>query len=163
MGWLFLILSRPMFTKSLTRISALLVVVSSLVSIGCAPRGESHTVDQILNDARSAYRDVSVQVAPEVDSALKTLTQSLDRLAGLQGGGDARQVSGGVVDTLSSLVSKAGYTQRAAMTELINQYRTISTSQGAPLTLGAPNLKLVVARTYTILSSELASTQFRVS
>lgn len=159
----FLIRSRLMFTKSLTRISALLLIASTVVSLGCAPRGESHTVDQILNDARSAYKEVSVQVAPEVDSALKTLTQSLDRLAGLQGGGDARQVSSGVVDNLSGLVSRAGYTQRAAMTELINQYRTISTSQGAPLTLGAPNLKLVVARTYTILSSELASTKFKVS
>jgi hypothetical protein len=152
-----------MLKNSLLRISLSLLVASTLSVVGCAPRGESHTVDQILSDARAAYGEVSVQLAPEVDSALKSLTQSLDRLAGLQGGGDARQVSSGVVDTLTSLIPKAGFTQRAAMTELINQYRTISTTQGAPLTLGAPNLKLVVARTYSILSSELASTKFRIS
>jgi hypothetical protein len=152
-----------MLKNSLLRISLSLLVASTLSVVGCAPRGESHTVDQILSDARAAYGEVSVQLAPEVDSALKSLTQSLDRLAGLQGGGDARQVSSGVVDTLTSLIPKAGFTQRAAMTELINQYRAISTTQGAPLTLGAPNLKLVVARTYSILSSELASTKFRIS
>ena len=152
-----------MLKNSLLRISLSLLVASTLSVVGCAPRGESHTVDQILSDARAAYGEVSVQLAPEVDSALKSLTQSLDRLAGLQGGGDARQVSSGVVDTLTSLIPKAGFTQRAAMTELINQYRTISATQGAPLTLGAPNLKLVVARTYSILSSELASTKFRIS
>jgi hypothetical protein len=152
-----------MLKNSLLRISLSLLVASTLSVVGCAPRGESHTVDQILSDARAAYGEVSVQLAPEVDSALKSLTQSLDRLAGLQGGGDARQVSSGVVDTLTTLIPKAGFTQRAAMTELINQYRTISTTQGAPLTLGAPNLKLVVARTYSILSSELASTKFKIS
>lgn len=130
---------------------------------GCGPRGESHTVEQVFSDARAAYSQMSAQVAPEVGAALKNVTASLDKIAGQGGGGDARQISGSLADGLTDLLPKAGFTQRAAMTELINQYRQLSTASGAPLTLGAANLKLVAARTYTILSAELTSTKFRIS
>lgn len=150
--------------KTLTsRILSLFIAVTSLVVVsGCAPRGESHSVEQILNDARSAYSEMSQDVAPDVATALKSLTGAMDKLAGLGGGGDARQVSASIADGLNSLMTRSGFTQRAAMAELINQYRTLSAATGAPTALGAPNLKLVVARTYTILTSELTSTKFKL-
>lgn len=138
-------------------------VAATLVLVGCAPRGESHTVDQILNDARSSYASTKVDVPSDVGSSLTTLTGSLDKLAGLGGGGDSRQIAGSVADTLGALVSKAGFTQRPQMSELMNQYRSVAGAQGAPTTLGAPNLKLLVARTYTLLSAELTSTKFRIA
>ena len=129
---------------------------------GCAPRGESHTVDQILNDARTSYSAMKVAVNPEVGSSLQALSGSLDKLAGLGGGGDARQVSASIAESLNTLMPKAGATQRAAMAELITQYRSISTGTGAPTSVGAPNLKLVAARTYSLMSAELTSTKFRL-
>lgn len=153
-----------MMKTTFSRILSLIVSTSAVVLVtGCGPRGESHTIEQILNDARANYSDMSAQVAPEIGAALKTLTSSLDKLAGLGGGGDARQVSAGVAEGLTNLLPKAGFTQRPAMAELVNQYRALSSATGAPLTLGAPNLKLVAARTYSILSAELTSTKFRIS
>ena len=99
----------------------------------------------------------------DFSSLKKSSTSSLDKIAGQGGGGDARQISAGLADGLTTLLPKSGFTQRAAMTELIKQYRNLGASSGAPLTLGAPNLKLIAARTYTLLSAELASTTFRIS
>jgi hypothetical protein len=149
--------------KTFSRALSLVLSLTALVStVGCAPRGESHTVDEILNDARSSYSEISSSVSGDISGTLKTLSGSLDKLAGLGGGGDARQVAAGIVDTLTNLGPKAGFTQRAAIAELTNQYRTVATAQGAPVALGAPNLKLVVARTYSLLSAELTSTKFRL-
>jgi hypothetical protein len=61
------------------------------------------------------------------------------------------------------MLPKAGFTQRAAMTELINQYRLIANSSGAQVSVGAPNLKLIAARTFSLLSAEITSTNFRIS
>ena len=143
---------------------ALCIAISAacLVS-GCGPRGESHTIEQIFTDARASYSQTATQVAPEVGSALKSVSESLDKIAGQGAGGDARQISASLADSLTDLMPKAGFTQRAAMSELINQYRQISSSTGAPLTLGAANLKLVAARTYSLLTAELTSTKFRIS
>lgn len=135
---------------------------ASLVS-GCGPRGESHTVDQIFGDARSSYLSSYVLSSKTAPGEVKAVSDSLDKLAGEGGGGDARQISASVADNLTTLLPKSGFTQRAAMTELINQYRQIANSTGAPLTLGAPNLKLIAARTYTLLVAEFNSTQFRIS
>ena len=105
---------------------------------------------------------MKVAVNPEVGSSLQALSGSLDKLAGLGGGGDARQVSASIAESLNTLMPKAGATQRAAMAELITQYRSISTGTGAPTSVGAPNLKLVAARTYSLMSAELTSTKFRL-
>lgn len=149
---------------TVTRIVSLVVSTSAALLVsGCGPRGESHTVEQIFTDARANYTDTSAKVTPDVGSALSNLTSSLDKIAGQGGGGDARQISAGLADGLTALLPKVGFTQRAAMTELINQYRALAASTGAPLTLGAANLKLIAARTYSLLSAELVSTQFRIS
>jgi hypothetical protein len=130
---------------------------------GCAPRGESHTVDQILSDARSAYQDSASKAAADDTASLKNLSASLDRLAGIGGGGDAKAVSGEIAQTLTGLSTKAGYTVRPAMAELVSQYRSVSENAQAGASIGAPHLKLLVARTYSLIASELKTTGFRVS
>lgn len=147
-------------------IHALLVSVvafSASVLVGCAPRGESHTVEQILADARSAYQSASGGATPDVSGNLKSLTTSLDRIAGLGGGGDARQIASDIANGLTDLSVRAGYTVRPAMAELVSQYRTVSEKSDAPVSIGAANLQLLAARTYSLLASELNTTQFRVS
>ena len=142
--------------------SALIVGVSSALVLGCGPRGESHTVDEIFSDAKAGYVDASGKVTPDLSTSLKTLSGSLDKLAGLGGGGDAPQLSGEIAGTLTTLSAKAGYTARPALAEIINQYRSLANSSGAPTTLGAPNLKLLAARTYSLLTAELVTSQFRL-
>jgi hypothetical protein len=61
------------------------------------------------------------------------------------------------------MLPKSGFTQRAAMTELIKQYRQISEASGTQVAVGAANLKLVAARTYSLLSAEITSTNFSIS
>jgi hypothetical protein len=119
-------------------------------------------LEQIFTDARSAYTSAAPKANTAVGEALKQLNGNLERLAGIGGGGDAREVSQQVAADLDSLTGKAGYTQRPSMTELISQYRSINTNAEAPTTLGAPQLKLLVARTYQLLASEIATTNFKL-
>jgi hypothetical protein len=146
------------------RIASLCVVGVSLLTVsGCAPRGESHTVEQILTDARSSYQSASASFSGDVSPALKSLSSSLDRLAGIGGAGDAKTISGEIATGLTDLSGKIGYTSRAAMAELVSQYRTVSESSGSAASIGAPSLKLLVARTYSLVTAELKTTQFKIS
>jgi hypothetical protein len=143
------------------RFASLIVAGAGLCLFsGCGPRGESHTVDQILSDARGAYQQVSNSASGDAANTLKSLSASLDKLAGIGGGGDAKVVSGEIVNTLTGLSTKVGYTVRPGLAELVNQYRTVSEDKAA--SVGAPNLKLLVARTYSLLTSELKTSQFKL-
>lgn len=143
---------------------ASLIVGGALLSTvsGCGPRGESRTVDELLTDARTSYQSAYSKTNAGIQGNLKSLASSLDRIAGLGGGGDARQVAGDIASTLTDLSTKAGYTARPAMAELISQYRTVSERTDVAVSIGAANLKLLAARTYALLSNELKTTQFRL-
>jgi hypothetical protein len=149
-------------SKFASRLCSLFVVAASVCAVGCGPRGESHTVEQILDDARVSYQSASTKV-PSADAAtMKSLQTSLDKLAGLGGGGDAKVVAGDIANSLNGLITRAGYTARPAMAELISQYRTVAADTASTVSIGAPNLKLLAARTYSLLSAELTTTQFRL-
>jgi hypothetical protein len=142
---------------------SLLVSFSSIclvAVVGCQPRGESHTLEQILSDARSNYSLVSAEPSPEVGAFLNQLKANLDKLAGLGGGGDARDLAGEVAGILGELTQKAGFTARPAMTELMNQYKVIADGTGSPVSIGAPNLQLLAARTFSLLTAELSTSKF---
>lgn len=141
----------------------MIVAISfSLLVTGCGPRGESHTVEQILNDARVAYQTASGKVATGEATTLKTLQGSLDKLAGIGGGGDAKVIANEVADSLTNLITRAGYTARPAMSELIHQYRSVAGDSSSASSIGAPNLKLLAARTYSLIAAELNTTQFKL-
>jgi hypothetical protein len=138
-----------------------LVIAASCALTACGPRGESLTLDEVFANARSEYASASTAGVPaEVGETLKKVSGELDRLAGINGAGDVRVVAKGVADTLDALVWKSGMTQRPSMTELVNQYRAIGNAKPGEVDLGAPQAKLLVARTYTLLKSELISTKF---
>jgi hypothetical protein len=143
-------------------LSVVVAGASLCVVSGCGPRGESHTVDQILADARSGFQQVSTAATGDAAGSLKNLASALDKLAGLGGGGDAKAVSSDVANTLTGLSGKVGYTVRPALAELVSQYRTVA-EDSASASIGAPNLKLLVARTYSLMASELTTTQFKIS
>lgn len=136
-------------------------VCALVVVVGCGPRGESHSLDQVFADARSSFTSVGTTGVPsDVAEALKKLAGDLDTLAdkAKSDSTDAKGLAKGIGDTLDELVSRSGMTQRPSITELVNQYRAASHS-GA-LKTGDANLRLLTARTYTLLSSELQTTKF---
>jgi len=151
------------FHKAQTALIALkAVAVVSVVSsglLGCQPRGESRTLEQIYSDARSSYVSGSGNASNEVRGTLTELAGKLDNLAG-QGvaGSDVKALAGSVASSLDGLMGKIGVTARPAMAELINQYRvtSASASEGA----GSPSLRLLVARTYTLLATEIRTSNF---
>ena len=143
-------------------VSALVCVVSVVSLAGCGPRGESHTVDQILTDARGGYESVANKASPNDTSAIRSLTSNIDKVAGIGGGGDARALSSDIAAQLEGLSVRAGYTARTAMAELVNQYRNVAADKGSNLSIGAPHLKLLAARTYSLLTAELNTSQFRL-
>jgi len=133
---------------------------ATVALMGCQPRGESHTLDQILRDARSAYEGVTTAPNGKSVTAIEQLPGVLDRLAGLSGGGDVRQLAGEVVNLLSAVLPKASFTVRPGLTELINQYQNISAGTTGATRIGAPEVKLLVARTYTALAAERSTVNF---
>ncbi len=147
-------------TPSSARLFTLSAVVWCAAAVlGCGPRGESHTLDQVFSDARTEFNAVATANVPgDVATSLKQVAADLDKLAGIGGGGDAKEISQAVANSIDSLIEKSGMTQRASMTELVNQYRSVGSA--AAVSVGAPQLKLLTARTYTLLKSELISTKF---
>lgn len=151
------------YQKLTTRFVSTLVCLISCVSIvGCGPRGESHSIDQILSDARGGYESVAGKVSTNEGAAIKSLASNIDKVAGIGGGGDARSLSSDIASQLEGLSVRAGYTARPAMAELVNQYRNVAADKSAGLSIGAPHLKLLAARTYSLLTAELNTTQFRL-
>jgi hypothetical protein len=113
-----------------------------------------------LGDARTAYERVGTAPSGESATTIEQLPRVLDRLAGLSGGGDVRQLAGEVVTLLSAVLPKASFTVRPGLTELINQYQSISAGAAGATRIGAPEVKLLVARTYTALAAERSTVNF---
>lgn len=153
-------MSNQKFTSRL--VSALVCIVSCASVVGCGPRGEAHTVDQILSDARGGYDSVASKAQATDTGAIRTLTSNIDKVAGIGGGGDARSLSSDIASQLEGLSVRAGYTARPAIAELVNQYRNVAADKGSSVSIGAPHLKLLAARTYSLLTAELNTTQFRL-
>lgn len=138
-----------------------LTLISAFV--GCAPRGETNTLQEILSANKAHFRSVSSNAGEQ--TVAKALEDVASSLAQLETPTSARQVSADstkVVEQLSPLISKAGFTVRPALTELVNQYRMLGTGKvvedhRAP---GFPQVKLLVSRTYSLLASELETTRF---
>lgn len=143
-------------------VSAILCAISFASINGCGPRGEAHTIDQILSDARGGYESVASRVSNNDGAAMRTLASNIDKVAGIGGGGDARALSSDIASQLEGLSVRAGYTARPAMAELINQYRNVAADKNSGVSIGAPHLKLLAARTYSLLTAELNTTQFRL-
>ena len=147
----------PFVSRSVVALLALSTLVSTVS--GCKPRGESHTLAEIFADARSGYTAVAAGVSPEVGNVLGELVVQLDVLAGEKPAQPGQKVdAAAVAGTLDGLSPKVGVTVRPALAELSNQYRSVAASSEVA---GSPVVKLLVARTYSLLSAELRTTRFQ--
>jgi hypothetical protein len=148
-----------MVARSLS--SLIIFAVLSVSLIGCGPRGETLTLDEVLANAKQRYSRISAAGAgQDVQLVLGELQKGLDTLS--SGDMSAAQTElESIATNLNKLVSKAGYTVRPSLGEMLAQYRTLSQAAAAG-SLTVPQLKLLTARTYELLASEMETTKFGV-
>ena len=121
------------------------------------PRGESKSLKQVLEQARARYKAVqTVQVNDDIEDRLLTILKTLESLE--QAESIQAQDLKTVGNHLAKLLPHAGYTVRPAMAELMKQYLAMSEVEqpGTDATL------LLASRTYSLLASELETTQFKL-
>ncbi len=145
-----------------TKIKFLSILVITLSIVSCGPRGESLSVDQILTVQKDKYSNHlnSSQVNSSLLSNLNGISAALDLISSEGGAKQVNDKAKVISENLSDLIVKAGYTSRPALSELVTQYRVIASGAGAsdkPATI-----KLLVARTYSALASELETTKFQL-
>ncbi len=141
----------------------LMISCSLLGLVGCAPRGETKSVEQVLEDAKARYQEVKPtgNLAANVSSTLTSLTSNMSSIE--RGIAGLSQSAGEIAEGLTALERHAGYTSRASMAELIGQYRSLAATSSEAESSTAAAAKLLVARTYNLLASELETTQFALN
>ena len=153
-----------MRSKITVRLFSLLCVLGVLI-IGCAPRGETKNLDEILANAKGRYTALQREgkIEKPLQEKMANLGDALDALVSQAETGSVRvaESATGVAVELAELTPKAGYTARPAFGELTKQYRHLGKSDDGRVVEGA-KVKLLVARTYSLLAGELETSAFRV-
>jgi hypothetical protein len=137
-----------------------LMVVVSVGVLGCNPRGETISLDEVVRNAEQrfyqVYRaDTAGKDQPVVASSLRVVVDTLKEVEGASG----QEVSdryATVGKTLSELATYAGYTSRPALGELAEQWLGLTSAADAP------NTRLLISRTYGVLASELEAVGFAI-
>lgn len=162
------------FPSSLVRFSLVAAVV--LCASACEPRGETLTLDRVLERAREKYqsalasvnagagKDGGAALPPEVAARLKSVTDELEgmvRQAGVDPSAEVARSAGQVSEALADLAQSAGYTSRPAMGELVSQLEALAGSAAAEgKSFDGSKARLVASRVYSLLSSELEGVKF---
>ena len=131
-----------------------------LLFTGCAPRGESKSLSEVLLLARKSYAAQPKSDLPsEVQDRLSELSQGMERVLkalGSDSGASAENLHD-IGDGLAAILKRAGHTSRPGMTELSNQFLHLGESNK----YSEPQVRLLIARTYSALASELETNRFR--
>lgn len=137
-----------------------LLVTIALLGSGCAPRGETRNLDEILNSSREKFQTelVRAPLASETKQSLSQLQATLDKLSGQASPGELKAGADEAAKIIDVLIPKAGYTSRPALDELSRQLAHIqvdSNSRG-----NAARAKLLASRAYFAVASELQGMRF---
>jgi hypothetical protein len=142
-----------------------IMLVFAVASVVSCTRGETKSLTEVFDTAKHQYQSQNVKdLAPEVSTVLASVNGGLDNLVSASSAGqnpaatDINKQGEQVADALLSIVNKCGFTVRPAMGELISQYRSLGSSGS----VNAGGVKLLVSRTYQLLSSELETTRFKL-
>lgn len=144
-------------------------VFCSLVAVftalqACAPRGESQTLTDLLDQARDRYRSAELKVGDSpIKAQLTALAQKLADIEKVQDPTVLKPATLALKDELSALLVHAGYPVRPSFTELVNHYQAIGNGSAVttdPAAAGSPEIRLLLVRTYSILATELETTKF---
>jgi hypothetical protein len=151
--------------KKLNNFIQLTITVLLLsVVYACAPRGETQSLSDILSKSRDRFRSAELMLDNSpVKDKLSVLAQKLVEIEKIQDPTALKPATAGIKDSLSDLLAHTGYTVRPALSEIVDQYRVIS--NGSAVTTdsalaGSPEIRLLLARTYSVLASELETGKF---
>ena len=140
------------------------VTLASLVVTSCMPRGETITLDQVLLNSKNEFSAASRKGLPA------DLTASIDKLAGLlqdiavaKQTADVSSKTKEIAQILVSLRMRAGYTNKPGIGEIAQQYRQFVVNAGDEVSAETlAKAKLLAARTYSLVASEMGTTKFAV-
>ncbi|MDZ4785953.1 MAG: hypothetical protein SGJ02_07745 [bacterium] len=134
----------------------LIIALLSFIVSGCAPRGETKTIEQLLSIAQDRMARAEVHHTSQVPQDVSTLKVSLEKALSLTDTASITKVMSEIGNTIGVLIPHAGMTSRASLNELSNQYKELA-KVGNPT---SDQVKLLVARTLHTVASELETTQF---
>jgi hypothetical protein len=147
--------------KAMNRYLRTIFLLTVIFVFGCSPRGETLTVDQVLADAQTHFTALMGQV--DTSGMKQTLADAAASLAALAASEPSKETlrSQGeiVIDKLATLTEGAGYTSRPALGEISTQFRALTMKEDAP---SFDTVKLLVARSYNLLASELEGVKFQL-
>ncbi|MCB0340089.1 MAG: hypothetical protein KDD53_10820 [Bdellovibrionales bacterium] len=132
-----------------------------LIFVGCAPRDEYKSVDQLLNNARSSFEQVKDSGTADVNAQVSSIVSALDNALQIEDAGGRQRELLKASEALNALLYRANYTTRPAMHELVTQWRGLATDESDKV--ATASVKLLAARTLTLMTSEMETTKFGLS
>lgn len=145
--------------KAAFRLFLVLVLVAAA---GCAPRGETQSVAEILAESKAKYAGMSKEgIDPAASKALADLTAKLEEMEKSSDTASLKASAKNAARSLAILNDKAGYTQRPALGELTAEFRGFGENAAPNADLSATS-KLLVSRTYMLLAAELETLKFKL-
>ena len=136
-----------------------LILLTPLLLFGCGPRGETKSLEEVLQSERQGFSllmaDVSLNQG--VRKNLEALSAALRDFPESPTGDAAVRIG----LALEDLLPHAGYTVRPALGEISREFLALSSNQSRR-DPGQERYRvdLLVARTYSMLSSELETRGF---
>lgn len=138
--------------------SALLI---SLALVACN-RGESKTIEELVEISKERISESMTEAEMAGEEAIRDEVAKLQEdLTGLLQSAEAGDMVdslglNAVAEQINSLVPKAGATSRSSLTELSKQFQIL----GGDSKVQSDQVKVLVARTFHSLASEMESTKF---
>ena len=151
------------------------LILIALLTFSSCYRGESKSIDSLLDDAKARFTSVGIEIAVgAAQEDLKSLVADLEALASDKSSSEAIER---IIENLDRLTPRANYSVRPAMTELLKQYSylmapekeqtyskaelmSIVVDPGVASSRSQSARKLLVARTYLLLANELEVGKF---
>jgi hypothetical protein len=135
----------------------IILCLLTLLAAACGPRGETNSLEQVFSAAKADFtKSKKAQVPAVVTKDFEFIEQSLAKIVATDFS-KAEALAPDIAKALVRISRHSGYTVRPSIGELANQYLVLAERETA-----SASVKLLVARTYSLLAQELASTAFRL-
>lgn len=136
--------------------TALCSLFLAVLLSGCL-RGETKSLDDIYQIAKDAFTKASsAGLDSETTALLASVTKGLEVALTNTKKEDIVATLNEISNALGALIEKTDYTVRPALIELHKQYLELQNSED----ISPAQLRLLIARTYSILTEELVSHKF---
>jgi hypothetical protein len=135
-----------------------LVAFLAVLVMGCGPRGETKSLDAVLRaEKENFFSHAEIKLPENVRDELTQAAKALEDLDMIDEGKESSDSLHSLIVALSALQVRAGYTTRPALAEILTQWRDIRRDTAS---VSVAEWKLLSARTYGLLSSELQGVRF---